>query len=180
MKALATIILGCLPLAAVSVWSLVELATAGSRVARPPEAASTEAPAALARECLARAEADGPPADALTKADLFDPQPPQALLAASDESQLKKLAQGWNEAQIKEYFVAQYGDRVLASPPARGLNWLVYIVPPLAILVGVFILYQAFRAWHKPTSADTESVVDPASTPDDEYVARLEEELSKR
>ena len=92
----------------------------------------------------------------------------------------EKLSQGWNEQQIKEYFVAQYGDRVLASPPARGLNWLVYIVPPLAILVGVFILYQAFRAWRKPTSAETEPGADPVPAPDDEYVARLEEELSKR
>lgn len=92
----------------------------------------------------------------------------------------EKLAQGWNEEQIKEYFVAQYGDRVLASPPARGLNWLVYIVPPLAILVGVFILYQAFRAWRKPLSAEVELPVDPISAPDDEYIARLEEELSKR
>lgn len=92
----------------------------------------------------------------------------------------EKLAQGWNEEQIKEYFVAQYGDRVLASPPARGLNWLVYIVPPLAILVGVFILYQAFRAWRKPLSAEVELPADPISAPDDEYIARLEEELSKR
>jgi cytochrome c-type biogenesis protein CcmH len=92
----------------------------------------------------------------------------------------EKLAQGWNEQQIKDYFVAQYGDRVLATPPARGLNWLAYIVPPVAILVGVFILYQAFRAWRKPVEAEAESSVEPMPTPDDEYVARLEEELSKR
>src|SRR3972149_667152 len=36
-----------------------------------------------------------------------------------------KLAQGWSEAQIKDYFVEQYGARVLATPPASGLNWLV-------------------------------------------------------
>ncbi|MGD9092963.1 MAG: cytochrome c-type biogenesis protein CcmH [Anaerolineales bacterium] len=92
----------------------------------------------------------------------------------------EKLAQGWNEEQIKEYFVTQYGDRVLAAPPARGLNWLVYIVPPLAILVGVFILYQAFRAWRKPAITETEPSNGPIPASDDEYVARLEEELSKR
>ena len=32
----------------------------------------------------------------------------------------EKLAQGWSEDQIKQYFVNQYGDRVLATPPARG------------------------------------------------------------
>jgi cytochrome c-type biogenesis protein CcmH len=94
----------------------------------------------------------------------------------------EKLSQGWNEDQIKNYFVEQYGDRVLAAPPARGLNWLVYIIPPLAILLGVYILYQAFRAMQRPTSPETSTndTPSPALPPDDEYVARLEEELSKR
>src|SRR5512143_1056956 len=61
----------------------------------------------------------------------------------------EKLAAGWSEAQIKQYFVDQYGDRVLGAPPARGLNWLVYIVPPLAILAGVYILYRAMRSWRQ-------------------------------
>lgn len=90
----------------------------------------------------------------------------------------EKLGQGWSEAQIKQYFVSQYGDRVLATPPARGLNWLVYIIPPLAILVGGFILYTAFKSWRQPQRQAVQ-----AATPDpptDEYVARLEEELSKR
>jgi cytochrome c-type biogenesis protein CcmH len=94
----------------------------------------------------------------------------------------EKLAQGWTDTQIKQYFVAQYGDRVLATPPARGLNWLVYVIPPLAILAGVYILYRAFRAWRKPAPD-----VPPASglqaepqSINNEYVARIEEELKKR
>ncbi len=93
----------------------------------------------------------------------------------------EKLSLGWNEEQIKGYFVEQYGDRVLAAPPARGLNWLVYLVPPLAILLGIYILYQAFRAMRRPTSPATPAGdTTPTPPPDDEYVARLEEELSKR
>ena len=90
----------------------------------------------------------------------------------------QKLGEGQSEAEIKAYFVAQYGDRVLASPPARGLNWLVYVIPPLAILVGVYILYRALKAWRKP--APQESQVEPVLAPSDEYVARIEEELRKR
>ncbi len=94
----------------------------------------------------------------------------------------EKLSQGWSEDQIKNYFVEQYGDRVLAAPPARGLNWLVYIIPPLAFLLGIYILYQAFRAMRRPTLPETSTgdMPPPAPPPDDEYVARLEEELSKR
>lgn len=94
----------------------------------------------------------------------------------------EKLSQGWNEDQIKNYFVEQYGDRVLAAPPARGLNWLVYIVPPLAILLGIYILYQAFRAMRRPSppTPSTRDMPTSVPPPDDEYIARLEEELSKR
>lgn len=91
----------------------------------------------------------------------------------------EKLAAGWNEAQIKDYFVAQYGDRVLATPPARGLNWLVYLIPPVAIVLGVYILYRAMRAWQKPVQASQEIENSPAPA-GDEYVARLEEELRRR
>jgi cytochrome c-type biogenesis protein CcmH len=92
----------------------------------------------------------------------------------------EKLSLGWNEAQIKGYFVEQYGDRVLAAPPARGLNWLVYLVPPLAMLLGIYILYQAFRAMRRPTTpATSASDIPPPVPPDDEYLARMEE-LSKR
>jgi cytochrome c-type biogenesis protein CcmH len=94
----------------------------------------------------------------------------------------EKLAQGWTDVQIKQYFVDQYGDRVLATPPARGLNWLVYVIPPLAILAGAYILYRAFQAWRKPVlDAPPAPIVDgePPSI-DNEYVARIEEELKKR
>jgi cytochrome c-type biogenesis protein CcmH len=88
-----------------------------------------------------------------------------------------KLAAGWSEGQIKDYFVEQYGARVLATPPARGLNWLVYILPPAAFLAGAYALYRAFRSW-----GSTVEVPHPAEseTSDDPYVARLEEELRHR
>jgi cytochrome c-type biogenesis protein CcmH len=91
----------------------------------------------------------------------------------------EKLTAGWTEQQIKDYFVEQYGQRVLGAPPARGLNWLVYLVPPVAILAGVYILFRAFKAWNRSV---TQPMPPPSVTPqaDDEYIARLEEELRKR
>ncbi len=85
-----------------------------------------------------------------------------------------KLSQGWSEDEIKAYFVAQYGDRVSATPPASGFNWLVYVLPPLAFLVGVGVLARLFQAWRKPAQPPQlpEEPVD-----DDPYVSRLEEQL---
>ena len=96
----------------------------------------------------------------------------------------EKLSQGWSEAQIKQYFVDQYGDRVLASPPARGLNWLVYLIPPLAILAGVYILFRSFQSLRQPAEqrppAEVEADQEIPSAQTDEYALRLEEELRKR
>lgn len=91
----------------------------------------------------------------------------------------QKLSEGWNEQQIKDYFVEQYGARVLGAPPAKGINWLVYLVPPVAIVAGIYILYRAMNSWKQPATQPAVQVT-PAPGPDDQYIARLEEELRKR
>jgi cytochrome c-type biogenesis protein CcmH len=90
-----------------------------------------------------------------------------------------KLSEGWTEEQIKNYFVAQYGDRVLAEPPRRGFNWLIYVVPPAVFAAGVYLLYQGFLSWRKLE----EEPAAPEANDDqgaEEYLSRVEEELRKR
>ena len=89
------------------------------------------------------------------------------------------LAQGASEQEVYDYFVLHYGDRVLAEPPRSGLNWLVYIVPPVVILAGIVALYVALRSWRKPVTVAPQAQAD-SHDPDEEYMARLEEELAKR
>jgi cytochrome c-type biogenesis protein CcmH len=110
----------------------------------------------------------------------LDVCPSQACADMREEIRLK-LSQGWSKEQIKQYFVERFGDRVLGTPPARGLNWLVYVIPPVAILVGVLILYQVLRAWKRPIQQTGEASTSAESHPavSDAYVARLEEELKK-
>jgi len=103
------------------------------------------------------------------------------------------LAEGKSEADIKQYFVDYYGARVLSEPPRTGINWLVYVVPPVAFLAGAYLLFRAFQTW-KRLSKEPFTGADRSSSPgtepetakgsgiveDDAYVARLEEELKKR
>lgn len=89
------------------------------------------------------------------------------------------LSQGKSEAEIKQYFVDNYGARVLNEPPRQGLNWLVYIVPPVAILAGAIFLFRALQALKKPVAAaPAQGQVNDALA--DDYVARLEAEIKKR
>ena len=91
----------------------------------------------------------------------------------------QRLAEGWSEDQIKNYFVNQYGDRVLATPPAHGLNWLVYVFPPLAIVAGAIILWRVFNSWTRPIPEKEQSQA-PGTPVQDDYVRRVEEELRSR
>ena len=107
----------------------------------------------------------------------LDVCPTQACAQWRDTIRLK-LAEGWSERQIKDYFVEQYGARVLATPPAEGLNWLVYILPPVAFLAGAFLLFRALRSWRQAAVSAPAVPVAPAAS-DDPYVRRLEDELRR-
>jgi cytochrome c-type biogenesis protein CcmH len=90
-----------------------------------------------------------------------------------------KLSQGWTSAQIQDYFAVQYGDRVLAQPPARGLNWLVYLLPPVVILFGAFILFRVLKGMRAPTKMAS-GPLKTVPPPSDPYLQKLEEELKRR
>jgi cytochrome c-type biogenesis protein CcmH len=104
------------------------------------------------------------------------------------------LSEGRSEAEIKQHFVDQYGVRVLNEPPNRLVS---YLVPGIAILLGAFMLLRGFQAWKKAEVTGHASIkeeraamspgekhsdiqareVKPAQ---DQYIARIEEELRKR
>lgn len=93
----------------------------------------------------------------------------------------QKLAEGWTDEEIKDYFVAQYGDRVLAEPPRRGLNWLIYILPPAFFGIGVVVVWRVLLSM-KNKRVQVGGGVAPSPQPgqdDDPYLAKLEEELKK-
>jgi len=90
----------------------------------------------------------------------------------------EKLTAGWTESQITQYFVDQYGARVLATPPATGLNWLAYLLPPLAFAAGAYLLVRALRAWRTPDRSQA-AAAGPRPV-EDQYVEQLERELRER
>lgn len=83
------------------------------------------------------------------------------------------LTEGWSDQAIREYFADQYGPGVLALPPAHGLNLLIYIIPPLVIVMGFVIVFRLFRK--KQDSLD--QIKEHSSDP---YIQRVEAELRRR
>jgi cytochrome c-type biogenesis protein CcmH len=94
----------------------------------------------------------------------------------------EKLEEGWTDQQILDYFVTQYGERVLARPSTRGLNILVWVIPPAALALGAFFLWRYLRSMRRPAPASPAPAAGtgPEAAPADEYVRRLEQELKRR
>jgi cytochrome c-type biogenesis protein CcmH len=94
-----------------------------------------------------------------------------------------KLAEGWTEEEIKTYFVEQYGDRVLAEPPARGFNWIVYIVPGVIFLIGIYIFFRGYQNWQQEAVGGrrrSSSKSTRSKKASNKYISLVEEELKKR
>ncbi|TAK13968.1 MAG: hypothetical protein EPO32_03325 [Anaerolineae bacterium] len=91
----------------------------------------------------------------------------------------EKLAAGWSEQDVYDYFVLQYGDRVLAAPPPTGLNLLIYIAPPVLIAAAFYVVWQMMRRMRAAGNAVTAGSEMQPAKPKDEYQARLEDELKR-
>src|SRR5512134_2008311 len=58
-----------------------------------------------------------------------------------------QLAEGWSEKQIMDYFVLQYGERVLGEPQRSGFTSMVWVLPLIVVLLGLVIVWQVLRSW---------------------------------
>ena len=87
-----------------------------------------------------------------------------------------ELTQGWTEQQVIDYFVAQYGERVLAEPQRKGFTSLVWLLPIIGTLLGVWIVYEILRSWRKRQPAPQALVV-PKGDIAPEVLQRIEREL---
>ena len=64
----------------------------------------------------------------------------QSLIAEDMKNSIKeKIAEGYNEEEIKNYFVDRYGENVVAYPSTTGFNLLAYLVPILGLILSILI-----------------------------------------
>ena len=70
-----------------------------------------------------------------------------------------QLSQGWTEQAVMDYFVTQYGERVLAEPERGGFTSLVWTLPILIFGLGLVVVWLVLRSWrHKKLSQQAASV----------------------
>src|SRR3989442_15543887 len=74
----------------------------------------------------------------------------------------ERLAAGEPPAQVVQYFVDKYGDWILLEPRRQGFTLLVWLLPPLAVVVGLAIVAVLVRRWtRRRAGAPAPPRVDP-------------------
>ncbi len=108
-----------------------------------------------------------------------------------------QLAEGMTEEEIYDYFARQYGDGVLAEPPKRGANLILWFFPIVAVILGGVLFGRYVMSLRSeaiqpegdastvlPVSAETpvNATADglPAEPVDQDYLAKVEAELRQR
>ena len=89
----------------------------------------------------------------------------------------KQLEEGKSKEEVIAYFVNRYGETILASPPPKGVNWLLWVLPALAIVfggLGIGIYLHKTGKGKRSASAETEK-----TAADSDYMLKLDEELKK-
>lgn len=146
---------------------------------------------------------DAAPARGTTGAEALAPvalTPAQEELAAEIESELKcpvcrsqsvrtsrsfmaqdmsrrirqMVAEGRSKEEIRDYFVARYGDYILLSPRKEGFAWTVWLLPFALVLGGGATIVAVARRWKsRPPAAPS------APPPSSAYMKKLEQELKE-
>jgi cytochrome c-type biogenesis protein CcmH len=84
-----------------------------------------------------------------------------------------QLQAGATNDSIASAFVKEYGEKVLAEPPATGFNLAAYVMPGFAVLVGLFIVATFASRW----TTKRRLAAAPATPIDPELRERIEREL---
>jgi cytochrome c-type biogenesis protein CcmH len=81
----------------------------------------------------------------------------------------RRIAAGQSDAEIRQYYVSRYTERILETPSNSGLGIIAWGLPALAVILGALSIVVAVRRWsHAPRLEATDE--------DEDIVRRAREE----
>jgi cytochrome c-type biogenesis protein CcmH len=85
----------------------------------------------------------------------------------------ERIAAGATKSEIKDEFVAEFGERVLADPPRRGFHLLAWVLPLVGGALAVVAVAAVARQWRRAGAAEAGVPLDEATE------RRLDDELDR-
>jgi cytochrome c-type biogenesis protein CcmH len=86
----------------------------------------------------------------------------------------KEISEGKNETAILQDLALRYGVQVLSTPPARGFNLTVWILPSVGLLAGLGIVVVIVRRWKRKPATEEGP---PSASYDPKILNAVEEEM---
>lgn len=87
------------------------------------------------------------------------------------QAMMKKIRtmtdEGRDRQEILDYFVSRYGEWVLLKPKQEGLNWVIWLLPPIVLLLGLLWAVGRSRQSQPATAAAQQSSEEPQSNSQD-------------
>ena len=92
----------------------------------------------------------------------------------------EKLAEGWTDEQVREFFVERYGPSVLLQPPTEGVSLAVWILPPVGVAAALAVFVLVVRNMRRKPDDDDAGEMQDALSDDDlqAYYERVEASVS--
>ena len=93
---------------------------------------------------------------------------------------LARLDSSMTADQVVAAFERQYGESILMQPPRRGFNWAAYLMPFVALLMGLGVVSWLIKRWSAraaATEAETARPTPHAPRPESSDLERLQREL---
>jgi cytochrome c-type biogenesis protein CcmH len=91
----------------------------------------------------------------------------------------QRIAAGDTKSEIKDKLVAQFGESVLAAPPARGFNLLAWLVPIAGGLIAVVVVAMLARRWSRGRAGGPAGPSADGRPLDPGLERRVDEELAR-
>ncbi len=89
----------------------------------------------------------------------------------------KQLEAGRSKEEVLAYFVSSYGESILSSPPPKGINWLLWLLPGAGIILGGIGITLYLLKAQKEDKNEGSKKINTQAKMDNEYMKRIEEEL---
>jgi cytochrome c-type biogenesis protein CcmH len=107
---------------------------------------------------------------------------PSSMARAQLDKVRELVSQGKSDQEVRDYFVARYGEWVLLQPKAEGFNLFVWLGPLALLLGGGFVIYRQVRREPEPSTPAASAPEAPNATPNDSvdpYLAAVRRELDQ-
>src|SRR6476469_4285574 len=106
---------------------------------------------------------------------------PASMARAQLDKVRELISEGKSDDEVKDYFVARYGEWVLLKPPTHGAGTVVWVAPVLVLLLGGLGVMFYVRANRRRVvkAPATPAAVSPSAASEVVYLRAVRSELDR-